>query len=86
MGTVSIHVVRGADNRIEAHTICDDCKALIRLEPATEHQFPGTTLMVCNWCTQCSPKHSWPLNEPWHAVVGMGVGNLNAVSKVTLQT
>lgn len=82
---MSILVCYDEHSAIVAITVCDECKKELGRRPAEKHDHPGTTLLVANRCKDCAPKHCFSLYHPVTEVVGMGIGNLNAVAKVTLQ-
>lgn len=83
---MSIQIIVKPSNLIVRQTICDDCKVVLDEVPAEPHDHPGTTLMVCNWCRACSPKHSFPMDQPVKEVRGMTIVNPDAIAKVRIET
>ena len=83
---MSIDVIRRIpDGAIFAVTKCDDCKAIIAQRPSHEGEFPGTSMMVANFCKNCSPRHSFPMDAPVHVVMGPVIGNPSSISKVRIE-
>jgi len=84
---VSTRIVDNGYGAIMAVEACDDCNKVLSRRPATEYERGkvGTSTLVCNWCKDCSPKHSFPMDQPVMEVRGMGIGNHNAVAKVRIE-
>ena len=83
---MSIQIMRNGPDRVVARTICDDCRAIIAERPAGPGEHPGIMLPVCDWCTACSPNHSFLIDAPWKEVVGVSTGNPNCLAKVSIET
>lgn len=69
---------------IVRQTICDACGKLLDECPGTESDHVGVTLPVCDWCKDCAPKHSIPMDGTHVVVRGACVGNTNGLTKVRI--
>ncbi len=81
---MTVNIIRINEQYVVARTVCDDCQAIMDERPARPGEHVGVTLMVCDWCKECSPKHCFPLDVPWHTVRGMSIGNPWCVAKVKI--
>jgi hypothetical protein len=83
---MSIHIICLNDQTVVAHTVCDECDTILEERPAGPGEHAGTTLLIANWCRKCGEKHSWPIGTPVREVIGMSIGNPNAIAKVRIET
>ena len=86
---MSINII-ATEYGLAARTVCDECKATLEEQPATEHDHPGTTLLVGNLCRSCADKRGWPKTMDdlrkikFHEVRGPSIANLSALAKVQI--
>jgi hypothetical protein len=85
---MSTDIVDNGFGAIMAVERCDDCKKVLSRRPATayERNMVGTCTLVCDWCKDCSPKHSFTMDAPIYEVRGMSIGNPSAIAKVRIET
>lgn len=85
---MSTRIVDNGYGAIMAVEVCDDCQKVLASRPATEYERGkvGTQTLVCDWCKDCYPKHSFPMGTPMYEVRGISIGNHNAVAKVRIET